>query len=61
MKGCDLSIIGLTKELKYDEITQFLMGCYVSSNEAIWRTLGFKIHDRFPAHLNAPGGTGNMK
>lgn len=49
-----MSIIGLTKDQKYDEITQFLMGRYVSSNEAIWRTLGFKIHDRFPAvvHLN---------
>lgn len=32
-----------------DEISQFQTGRYVSSNEGIWRILGFHVHERFPA------------
>lgn len=31
-----------------DEIQQFQMGRYISSNEAVWRILGFPIHERHP-------------
>lgn len=31
-----------------DEITQFQMGRYISSNEAVWRILGFNIHEQYP-------------
>lgn len=49
-----MAILGLTNDQKNDEIAQFQLGRYISSNEAIWRILGFKIHDRYPAvvHLN---------
>lgn len=32
-----------------DEIKQFQMGRFINSNEAIWRILGFNIHERYPA------------
>lgn len=32
-----------------DEIQQYQLGRYISSNEAIWRILSFPIHDRYPA------------
>ena len=31
-----------------DEVSQFQMGRYVSSNEAIWRIFSFPIHERHP-------------
>lgn len=54
-KGNDMAVFGLTKEnIVNDEITQYQMGRYISSNEAVWRILGFKIHQRYPAveHLD---------
>lgn len=37
-----------------DEVTQYQLGRYISSNEALWRIFGFKIHERHPTvvHLN---------
>ncbi|XP_054259370.1 uncharacterized protein LOC128984111 [Macrosteles quadrilineatus] len=35
-----------------NEIEQFQMGRYISSNEAVWRILGFDIHERFPAVMH---------
>jgi hypothetical protein len=53
-KGSDMAVFGLRNENNYDEITQYQMGRYVSSNEAVWRILNFPIHDRHPTvvHLS---------
>lgn len=32
-----------------DEIKEFQIGRYISSNEAVWRILGFRIHERYPS------------
>lgn len=49
-----MAIFELANEHRLDEITQYQMGRYISSNEAVWRVLGFHIHDRYPAvvHLS---------
>ena len=31
-----------------DEINQYQLGRYISSNEAVWRILSFPIHERHP-------------
>ncbi|GFR27826.1 ATP-dependent DNA helicase [Trichonephila clavata] len=31
-----------------EEVTQYQLGRYISSNEAVWRILSFSIHDRYP-------------
>ncbi|CAH2216048.1 jg24069, partial [Pararge aegeria aegeria] len=35
-----------------NEVDQFQMGRYISSNEAVWRILGFDIHERFPTVIH---------
>lgn len=47
-KGSDMAVFGVVNENTNDEITQYQMGRYISSNEAIWRILSFPIHDRYP-------------
>lgn len=48
-KGSDMAVIEISKEDEInDEITQFQLGRYISSNEAVWRILGFSVHERFP-------------
>lgn len=49
-----MAVLGLTKDQPNDEITQFQLGRYISSNEAYWRIFGFKIHNRHPTvvHLD---------
>lgn len=44
-KGNDMA----TLTYKYDEITRYLNGRYISSSEAMWRILKFDIHERYPA------------
>lgn len=46
-KGSDMAVFGLENH-QNDEITQFQMGRYISSNEAVWRILSFNIHERYP-------------
>lgn len=41
-------VFGVAAENSNDEITQFQMGRYISSNEAIWRIFSFAIHERHP-------------
>lgn len=49
-KGCDLAIFGIQNNSnENDEITRYQLGRYISTNEAVWKTLGFPIHDRFPS------------
>nr|XP_018910130.1 PREDICTED: uncharacterized protein LOC109039193 [Bemisia tabaci] len=44
-------------ENKNDEIQQFQSGRFISSSEAVWRILTFKIHNRYPPvmHLSVHG------
>jgi hypothetical protein len=53
-KGGDMAVFGLRNDNKADEITQYQMGRYVSSNEAVWRIQNLPIHDRHPTvvHLS---------
>lgn len=49
-KGSDQAIVQ-TEALnsrENDEITNFQLGRYISTNEAFWRIFGFPIHDRHP-------------
>ncbi|XP_055307176.1 uncharacterized protein LOC129571398, partial [Sitodiplosis mosellana] len=48
-KGSDMAVIGLMNNISHDEVTQYQTGRYISSHEAVWRILGFNIHERFPA------------
>lgn len=52
-KGSDMAVFGITGE-NTDEISQYQMGRYISSNEAVWRILSFPIHNRYPTvvHLS---------
>lgn len=43
-----MAVFGVGAENSIDEITQYQMGRYVSSNEAIWRIFSFPIHERHP-------------
>lgn len=45
-KGSDMAIFAVTNA--NDEVSQYQMGRYVSSNEAIWRIFSFAIHERHP-------------
>lgn len=47
-KGSDMAVIGFGAENSNDEVTQYQMGRYVSSNEAFWRIFSFAIHERHP-------------
>jgi hypothetical protein len=54
-KGSDQAVLQLQKtEPILEEVQSFLLGRYISSNEAIWRILGFPIHKRYPTvvHLS---------
>ena len=52
-KGSDMAVFGMEKEGEHqDEIKNFQMGRYISTNEAAWRIFGFKIHQRHPTVVN---------
>lgn len=52
-KGSDMAIFEISAQNNpNDEITQYQMGRYISSNEAIWRILSFNIHERYPAVIH---------
>jgi hypothetical protein len=54
-KGNDQAIFELQhKDAAIDEVDNFQMGRYISSNEAIWRIFEFPIHEHYPpvVHLN---------
>jgi len=48
-KGSDQTMFAIQNK---DEIENYQNGRYVSSNEAIWRILGFQIHDRYPTVIH---------
>lgn len=45
-KGTDMAVFGINANSN-DEISNYQMGRYISSNEAIWRIYGFQIHERY--------------
>lgn len=45
-KGSDMAAFEISN--KNDEITEYQMGRYISSNEAVWRIFGFAMHERYP-------------
>ena len=47
-KGSDKAMMGLQDDNRDDEVLLFQRSRYVSTNEAIWRILGFPIHEHFP-------------
>ncbi|XP_017461157.1 PREDICTED: uncharacterized protein LOC108354487 [Rhagoletis zephyria] len=48
-KGSDMAVFALENGADaHDEIDQFQLGRYISSNEAVWRILSFPIHERHP-------------
>ncbi|KIH54434.1 hypothetical protein ANCDUO_15421 [Ancylostoma duodenale] len=54
-KGSDMAVFRLENEnAAFDEIIQYLMGRYISSNEAVWHILSFAIHECYPSvvHLS---------
>lgn len=52
-KGSDMAVIEIQNDpAPIDEIHQYQTGRYISSNEAIWRILGFEIHERHPTVLH---------
>lgn len=49
-KGSDQATFAI--ENKKDEVKIYESGRYISSSEAVWRILGFSIHERFPTVLH---------
>ncbi|GBM10860.1 hypothetical protein AVEN_42119-1 [Araneus ventricosus] len=47
-KGRDMAVFGLKKANEHDEVSNYQLGRYISSNEAVWRVLSFPIHERYP-------------
>lgn len=47
-KGSDMAVFGISAPDANDEVSQYQMGRYVSSNEAVWRIFSFSIHERHP-------------
>ncbi|GBP70295.1 hypothetical protein EVAR_52314_1 [Eumeta japonica] len=47
-KGSDIAVFGVAGDNRNDEITQYQMGRYISSNEAFWRIMSFPMHERHP-------------
>ncbi|KAJ5865150.1 uncharacterized protein N7529_007066 [Penicillium soppii] len=50
-KGPDQATVQLTLT---DEITEYLEGRYIGPSEAIWRLLGYRVHEEFPPVLALP-------
>ncbi|XP_053945028.1 uncharacterized protein LOC128854731 [Anastrepha ludens] len=51
-KGSEMAVFGVAPENSHDEILQYQMGRYISTNEAVWRILSFPIHDRYPVDVH---------
>ncbi|GBL92285.1 hypothetical protein AVEN_35835-1 [Araneus ventricosus] len=53
-KSSDMAVFGLKKANEHDEVSNYQLGRYVSSNEAVRRVLSFPIHERHPTvvHLS---------
>ncbi|XP_064647485.1 uncharacterized protein LOC135500168 [Lineus longissimus] len=48
-KGSDMAVFQIQSDQQpINEIEQYQIGRYISTNEAIWRILAFPIHERYP-------------
>ncbi|XP_055306971.1 uncharacterized protein LOC129571224 [Sitodiplosis mosellana] len=52
-KGSDMAMFSISDknrldQNKNDEIIQYQLGRYISTNEALWRIFSFNIHERYP-------------
>ncbi|GFX71444.1 ATP-dependent DNA helicase [Trichonephila clavipes] len=48
-KGSDMAVFGVENiTASNDEVTQYQLGRYISSNEPVWRILSFSVHERYP-------------
>ncbi|XP_075154209.1 uncharacterized protein LOC142227612 [Haematobia irritans] len=47
-KVSGMTVFGIASENENDEISNFQIGRYVSTNEALWRLFSFQIHERYP-------------
>ncbi|XP_060882070.1 uncharacterized protein LOC132953728 [Metopolophium dirhodum] len=48
-KGSDMAVFGVAADNSHDEIAQYQIGRYISTNEALWRIYSYPMHERFPA------------
>ncbi|XP_014778334.1 uncharacterized protein LOC106874936 [Octopus bimaculoides] len=48
-KGSDAAVFGLQSASGRDEVSEYLLGQYISSNEAFWHIFSFPLHQRHPA------------
>ena len=51
-KRSDMATCTIDGNTHIDEIKTYLTGCYISTNEAIWRIFGFEIHSSHPSVIN---------
>ncbi|GFT79695.1 putative DNA helicase [Trichonephila clavipes] len=52
-EGSDMAVFGVGNvAAPLDEINQYQLGRYISSNEAVWRILSFPIHERHPTVIH---------
>ncbi|XP_054711426.1 uncharacterized protein LOC129221016 [Uloborus diversus] len=51
-KGNDQAAFILKNDKDIDEIEIYESGRYISSSEAVWKILGFPIHERYPAVIH---------
>ena len=53
-KGSDMAVFGIHNERINDEVMRYQLEKYINSTEAVWRMLGFQIHERQPTvvHLS---------
>lgn len=54
-----MAIFAVGADNRNDEIAQYQMGRYISSNEAIWRILSFPIHEIHPTVVHLAVHLGN--
>ncbi|GFQ94560.1 helitron_like_N domain-containing protein [Trichonephila clavata] len=54
-KGSDMAVFDVTSSdgIASNEVNQYEMGRYISSNEAIWRILNVPIHERHPTAIHS--------
>ncbi|KAL0830677.1 hypothetical protein ABMA28_002814 [Loxostege sticticalis] len=50
-KGSDQATFGMQADNR-DEVTNYQSGRYISTSEAVWRTLSFPIHERHPTVMH---------
>lgn len=52
-KGSDMAVVSVEgQNAPRNEVTEYQLARYISSNEAVWRILGFSIHERYPAVIH---------